>query len=167
MGFSAGNQSWKLRTSHGRKGRFVNPVSLWEAATEYFEWADSNPWKKIEQANKPVAATDGTLSYLVELPVARPYTLSGLCSFWKVNQAYWRKFRKSKSDDESFAEVISRIEDVIYVHKFEGAVIGAFNVNIIMRDLGLLEKKQAEQRTVVTVRRDQPNGDIVLESAID
>lgn len=165
MGFKTGNQAWKERSTSGRKGRFADPESLWEAATKYFDWVDNNPWLKVEQSHKPFLKEDGSLSYLIELPIARPYTLSGLCSFWNVNQAYWRKFRQSKQLDERFTNVITRIEDIIYIQKFEGAAVGVFNPNIIMRDLGLQNKKQQAGLTAnVYVRRDEANGDIVIES---
>ncbi|MCK8490747.1 DNA-packaging protein [Spirosoma sp. RP8] len=83
-------------------------------------------------------------------------------------QGYWRKFKESKRDDEAFQWAIARIEDVIYSHKFEGAVLGYFNANIIMRELGLHNKQrrsdQIQQQQRVLVRREQSNGGIVLET---
>lgn len=32
----------------------------------------------------------------------------------------------------------------MYAQKFEGASVGAFNANIIARDLGLIDKKEVE-----------------------
>ena len=38
--------------------------------------------------------------------------------------------------------VIHKIEDCIYNQKFEGAIIGLYNANIIARDLGLSDKNE-------------------------
>lgn len=42
------NQFWKLRSRHGRKRLFASAKLLWEAAEEYFAWADKTPWHKTE-----------------------------------------------------------------------------------------------------------------------
>ncbi|WP_255720688.1 DNA-packaging protein [Spirosoma oryzicola] len=84
-----------------------------------------------------------------------------------MGQSYWRKFKESKRDDEAFQWAIARIEDVIYSHKFEGAVLGYFNANIITRELGLQNRQrrdeQLQQKQRALVRREQSNGDIILE----
>ena len=56
-----------------------------------------------------------------------------------ANEAYWRQFKAKNHRD--FSTVISRIESVIETQQFEGAVVGAFNANIIARKLGLSDKQ--------------------------
>lgn len=115
---------------------FASPTLLWESACEYFEWCDTNPWMKKDWVGKD--ATE------VDRPNARPYTMSGLCLFLDCSDSYFREFKSNppKGSTEDFLTVITRIEQTIYTQKFEGAVVGAFNANIIARDLGLVDKKE-------------------------
>lgn len=161
MGAPKGNEFWKLRSKHGRDKLFKTPELLWEAACEYFHWCNEHPWLKMEQnkgrtSMKVDLKNDGVdfdtiqPNTLVALPTARPYTLSGLCLYLNCNQAYFRQFRSLINDkkeekltqlDKDFSTVITRIEETIYTQKYEGAVVGAYNPNIIARDLGLVDKK--------------------------
>ena len=78
---------------------------------------------------------------LIGLPTVRPFTLSGLQLYIGCNDHYFSQFKKNlDEDEEDFTSVITRIEKTIYTQKFEGAVVGAFNANIIARDLGLSDK---------------------------
>ena len=134
MAAPAGNQFWKLRSKHGRDHLFASPELLWTACCEYFQWCDENPWTKKDWVGK-----DGDE---VERPTQRPYTLSGLCLYLDCSSSYFREFKRHCTKD--FLTVVTRIEETIYTMKFEGAVVGAFNANIIARDLGLVDKKETE-----------------------
>ncbi len=46
-----------------------------------------------------------------------------------------------EGDYPAFFEVITRADQIIDQHQFEGASVGAFNANIIARKLGLADKK--------------------------
>jgi hypothetical protein len=128
--FVKGNQFWKLRSEHGRDKLFASPELLWEAATEYFNWVDSHPWYKVE------AVKSGDLAgTLMKIPMVRPYTLSGFQLYIGSSESYWRDFKKANHAD--FSSVIAEIENAMTTQKFEGAAVGAFNANIISRDLGL------------------------------
>lgn len=136
MAAPEGNQFWKLRSKHGRDKLFESPDLLLEAAQEYFQWCDENPWIK----NDAVKGGD-MAGVLIKIPTARPYTLSGLCVYIGANESYWRNFKKDNKI-EGFSAVITHVEEVIRTQKFEGAAVGAFNANIIARDLGLSEKTE-------------------------
>lgn len=145
------NQFWKLRSKHGRDMLFASAGLLWEAATQYFEWCDRHPWEKVEQAKslgKPFVDKKGKVTFpdsTVRMPTQRPYTLSGLCLYLCCNQGYFRTFKiQLPTGEEDFNTIITRIEETIYTQKFEGACVGAFNANIISRDLGLKEKTETE-----------------------
>lgn len=130
-----GNQFWKLRSKHGRDKLFASAPLLWEAAMEYFEWCDNNPWIKKDWVGKDADE--------VNRPTARPYTLSGLCLYLGCNSAYFRTFKAQLPEgEEDFNTVITRIEETLYTQKFEGAAVGAFNANIIARDLGLVDRQE-------------------------
>lgn len=161
-----GNKFWQQRSKHGRDRLFKSADLLWEAACEYFQWCDDNPWLKVEQKKgnsnvdilelMAIAKKEGldvnqviksATSSLMEIPTARPYTIQGLCSYLDgINVGYFNDFEKSlkdKTDNASkdFSVVITRIHETIYQQKFEGATIGTFNATIISRDLGLTDKK--------------------------
>lgn len=131
MAAPKGNQFWKLRSKHGRDKLFSSPELLWQAACEYFEWCDKNPWKET----KSKETKDGV--FCEESPTARPYTFSGLCFYLRCDESYFRKF--SDDHEKGFFTVINDIKSVIETQQFEGAVVGAFNANIIARKLGIKE----------------------------
>lgn len=149
-----GNQFWKNRSKHGRNKLFGTPKLLMQAALEYFQWCDSNPWIKKEQLKKPTVIKDKKgnerVESIADIPTARPYTLSGLCIYLCVNSQYFIDFKQSIAPKEGekwtkknkdFSEVIHTIEEIIRTQKFEGAAVGAFNANIIARDLGMVDRK--------------------------
>jgi DNA-packaging protein gp3 len=137
-GAPKGNQFWKLRSKHGRDRIFATPEIMWEAACEYFEWCDKNPFQAVE-----VSA-----GCKVTVPKMRPYTLSGLSIYLDVWTSYFDEF--SKTCSKEFSEVISRIREVIYSQKFSGAASGFFNANIIARDLGLADKREEQTTALIT-----------------
>jgi hypothetical protein len=140
-GFNKGNQFWKLRSKHGRDKIFATPEILWDSACEYFEWCDNNPWKEKDWVGKDAIR--------VERETQRPYTLTALCIYLGVNTQYFTDFKETCSKD--FSLVITRIEEIIKNMKYEGAVVGAFNANIISRDLGLIDKKEQALNGTVTI----------------
>jgi hypothetical protein len=134
-----GNQFWKNRTKHGRDKLFAEPQILWEAATEYFQWCDENPWKEQDWVGK-----DG--DEVVKNRV-RPYTLSGLCVYLDCGEQTLRDYRNRPD----YSEVYTRIEQIIRTQKFEGAAAGFFNANIIARDLGLSDKQEQKVQADVNM----------------
>nr|DAN89881.1 MAG TPA: Terminase small subunit [Caudoviricetes sp.] len=144
MAAPKGNQFWKLRSKHGRDKLFATPELLWEAACEYFQWCDDNPWAVIKTKKK------GNKKETESTPTQRPYTLRGLMVYCDASEAFWRKFKKS--NHEGFLSVIERIESIIETQQLEGATVGAFNPNIIARQLGLVDK--SEVNNTGSVRAD-------------
>ncbi len=151
MAAPVGNNFWQLRSKHGRDKLFESPELLWKAACEYFKWCQDNPWFRTEQVKipgKPIRDDDGELFFppnIVHIPTARPFTMQGLCLFLNCNTAYFRQFKSGLPEDEQdFSTVIARIEETVYQQKFEGAAVGAFNANIIARDLGLTDKQTTD-----------------------
>ena len=136
--FQPQNQFWKHRSKHGRDKLFATPKLLWDAACEYFEATDQRKWVKKDWVGKD--------AFEVERETETPYTLTGLYLFLDVNHAYFSDFKKTCSLD--FSDIITRIEQIIYTQKFEGAAVGAFNANIIARDLGLANKEDITQTNI-------------------
>lgn len=139
-----GNQFWKLRSKHGRDKLFATPDLLWEEACKYFEWCDDNP---LQEMVLDKIRVNGMGDKLIKesMPKMRPYTMHGLCLYLDCNTAYFRQFKAELGDKtKDFSTVITRIEEIIYNQKFEGAVAGFFNANIIARDLGLSDKSETK-----------------------
>lgn len=127
-----GNQWWKRRSKHGRDVIFSDPNKMWEAACEYFEFADSNLLKSEKVFGTGLRMNEAKM---------RPFSLKGLCIFLGVNERYFTQFKASIACTEDFSTIISMIEDVIYQQQYDGAAAGLLNANIISRSLGLVNRE--------------------------
>lgn len=130
----------------GRPRKFT-PEEFKKAWEDYFESVDNNPWMKQEAIKSGDMA--GTI---ISVPTARPYTEMGFCAFHNLGESFLRQLADSiegKEDKKSreFSSVLTRARAKCYSQKFEGAAVGAFNANIIARDLGLVEKKELDHTT--------------------
>lgn len=132
------NQFWKLRSKHGRDKIFSSPSIFLEAAMEYFESADKNPWFKNE-----VVKTGQEAGKLLPVPTQRPYTIEALCIFLDITHKTFLNYEKDEKYKDFF-QVFTHVRDMIENNQFEGATVGAYNANIIARKLGLADRKEHE-----------------------
>lgn len=132
MSAPEGNQFWKLRSTHGRDLIFSSPTILWEACCEYFEATDARKWKSVEFNGKDAVRC--------EVPKETPYTWTGLYVFLDIDHKTWVAYENR----EDFIPICTRVRNIIYTQKLEGAAVGAFNANIISRDLGLKERTESD-----------------------
>lgn len=159
MAAPTGNQFWKLRSKHGRDKLFTTPELLWDAACEYFQWCDENPWttRKAIQKTVPMKKKVGKKVQIVNeeqtqreiTPTQRPYSLAGFCIYVGASTNWFLEFENGcKNNNEiDFLEVIARVRETIETQQFEGACVGAFNANIIARKLGLSDKQEVDHTT--------------------
>lgn len=153
MGAPKGNQFWKLRSKHGRDKIFSSPQVFLEACYEYFEATDKRKWYKTEFHGKDANEC--------HVPNETPYTITGLYIFLDISKETWYDYKKRKD----FVDVITHVENIIYTQKFEGATVGAFNANIIARDLGLKDNQEIDQNIksnnlkIEVVKMDGKNDD--------
>lgn len=131
--FLPGNKFWTERSKHGRAPIFETSEDLWSACVEYFEWVHDNPLYEDKLVTFQGVATHEPIAKM------RAMTIGGLCVFLDISQETWGVWRKNRTD---FSEVITRVEEIIRVQKFEGAAADLLNPNIIARDLGLSEKTE-------------------------
>lgn len=135
MAAPLGNQYWRLIENPGRNKEFATPDDLWAKAVEYFTWCDENPLLSYEWNGKdPVKC---------ELEKMRAYTIKGMCLFIGIDETTFGTYTNADSH-KAFHGISTRIRDVIYTQKFEGAAAGMLNPNIIARDLGLIEKQNID-----------------------
>lgn len=130
----------------GRPYKFT-PKEFELAWKQYFHWVDNNPWYK----NKAVT-TGKEAGTIIKIPANRPYTEIGFCAFQGLGEKYVSKLaaRLEGKEDEISVElrhILSWARARCYCQKFEGAVVGAFNVSIIARELGLMDKKENNHTT--------------------
>jgi hypothetical protein len=137
MAAPEGNQYWRLRESHGRDLEYKTSEELQAEVIKYFEWCDENPWYKNEAIK-----SGESVGEIIKVPTARPYTISGLCIHLGISFKTWKAY----CSREDFVHITTYAEEIIYTQKFEGAAVGAFNANIIARDLGLSEKTDTNMK---------------------
>lgn len=130
MSAPKGNKYWQFAENTGRPLDYT-PEELWEKSKEYFEWCDQNPWYK----NEAIKGGDSA-GQIISIPTSKPYTLKGLCIFANISFQTFENYSRK----QDFVEITTRIREICYTQKFEGAAVGAFNPNIIARDLGLTDK---------------------------
>lgn len=132
----SGQQLWqiveqRLKSNGGRPRTFETPEAMFEAALAYFKWADANPLveeKAFQFQGAPVMA---------DINKMRPYTLKAFMLHAGSSYQSWSDYRARAE----FSEVVNMIDDTIRTQKFDGAVAGLMNPNIIARDLGLADKQ--------------------------
>jgi len=132
--FKSGNQAWKARSTHGRKPIFKDADTLHAACLQYFQWCEDTPLMAIELVKYQGEAKQ------VRVPKMRAMTIAGLCNFLDISTTTWGNYRTNPD----FLEVIERVENIIYVQKFEGAAADMLNGNIIARELGLSDRQDVK-----------------------
>jgi hypothetical protein len=132
MSAPAGNQFWKQRATHGREKIWETPELLWESCMEYFEATDNRKWIKKDWVGKDAEE--------VERETETPYTWTGLYLFLDCVHSTWQEYEKR----QDFTAITARVRHIIYTQKFEGAAVGAFNANIIARDLNLKDSTETD-----------------------
>jgi len=133
MAWEEGNQFWRLADHKGQNIAFESPQDLWDKASDYFKWCDDNPLQEMKVFN----GKEGIVS--TNVPKMRAYTLKHLCLHIGVNEKYFNQFNEEGNPE--YSNIITRIRDIIYTQKFQGAAADLLNPNIIARELGLADKQ--------------------------
>lgn len=134
----------------GRPFKF-KPEEFDLAWQQYFQWVDENPWFKNEAVKSGELA--GTI---IKVPTARPYSEVGFCAFHNLGEKYiseladtlqkHAKDKESKNKEEALqlSNILTQARARCRAQKFEGAAVGAFNANIIARDLGMADNQNVK-----------------------
>lgn len=115
------------------------PEELYEKAKEYIHEVQETPWVK----NEAIKSGDYA-GQIIHIPTARPLTIHGFCVFAGITTQTFYNYEKQ----EAYFDIITRIREVFYAQKFEGAAVGAFNPVIIARDLGLREQVESKNENI-------------------
>lgn len=154
---------WEWRKNVGRPKAIASPKKMWALACDYFRSIDERPLLKQEQRKSPIKIEKGTVidedlrdeikSPVIGIETMRPYTWAGFEAYLfergiLANLDHYKCNLENRYQE--FIEIIRAIDKVMYAQKFEGAAAGAFNANIIARDLGLADSSK------LTVTEEQP-----------
>lgn len=131
------NEFWKARSKHGRDKIFATPEDLWEAAQEYFKWAEENPLYKNDSIRQGVRAGE-----LIQTPVDRPLTIEGMCIFFGCTSETFQNYASNSEEYKDFFPITSQIKEIIRDQKLTGAVVGNYKENIVARLLGMADKQE-------------------------
>jgi hypothetical protein len=143
---------WKERAKQGKE-YFTNPVGrpkslespaeLWELACQYFERVTGEPWFKKDWKGKD--------AFEVEAPTAAPFLWSGFEDFLfeKKGITTLKDYRTASRNEDyrdgtyrEFAEVVRAIDNIMTTQKVSGALVGAYNSNLVARLEGLVDKSE-------------------------
>ena len=127
MAAPEGNQYWRL-AHDWRKPKKYSPEDLLDKAKEYADWCETNPLHELKVFGTGVK---------IEVPKMRAMTIEGFCLFANMAKSTFYLYEK----DEAYSEVITRVRDLFYSQKIEGAAADLLNPNIIARELGLTDKQ--------------------------
>lgn len=144
MAAPKGNTYWKLAKDWGiGADRKYTPDDLWTKALEYFRWVESHPLKEEK--------VFGT-GLRMQVSKLRAMSIVGFCIFANID----RKTLSAYEADEAYLHITTRIRDIIYTQKFEGACADLLNSNIIARELGLTDRQDITS-----------NGDSIASSSLN
>lgn len=130
MGAPKGNQYYLLRSKDGKEPIY-SPEELAKWANDYFNFCINTPL----QSSEIVKYKDH--HEVVTVPKLRAFTIKGLCVFLDISDETFSNYSKR----EEYIGVTTRIRNIIYTQKFEGAAADLLNQNIIARDIGLVDRK--------------------------
>lgn len=91
---------------------------------------------------------DGALTF--NLPKMRAMTVSALCIFLDISPNTWLAHRTR----EGFLPICSRVDEIIWTQKFQGAAAGLLNPSIFARDLGLADRSKLSGRDGGPIKAD-------------
>ncbi|WP_228853260.1 DNA-packaging protein [Aegicerativicinus sediminis] len=123
------NDFWTLRKDLSPDGKKLSVDEIYEKAQEYIDYCRENPLYSQDFKGRDASA--------VYYPKMRAMTIEGLCHHLGIVRKTWDNWKK----DPKYLHIITRVEQLIYVYKFEGAAADMLNANIIARELGLVDKK--------------------------
>lgn len=138
----------------GAPGSRLTPEALWDMACLYFQGSEDD-----RMYTKDFIRSGESAGKIVEVDTVRPFSWVSLDLFLlskgiKISVNTIRKNHDNRFGE--FQEVINRIGDIIYEQKFDGAAIGGYNPQLIIRDLGLADKVDASVKTEQPLFVDTP-----------
>lgn len=140
----------KFAANHGPWAeKKYTPLALLEKAIEYLKWCKDNPLKEEMVFGS---------GFRTEVNKMRAPTIRGFCVYADISSITFFNYENDKSNTE-YLNITSRIRDLFYAPKLEGAAAGLLNANIIARELGLTDKQEVKadvsQKSVTVMVNDE------------
>ena len=137
---------WDIRSKDGRDKIFADAGLLWENARVYFKYCTENPLKPLRRDKGDRFSTR-----------VQVMTISGLSLYLGCPTKWFEDFKQYLAGraqewtdaDKAMQEVIDRIEQVVYLHKYNNAVAGLLNVHMVIWEMTMNEKKDSENEKQV------------------
>lgn len=130
--------------SAGRKLRYT-PAQIIEEFRLYIEDLKQNPIE-VETDYKRQAEQGGRVQQRRVTKYNRPPKVLDFITRWLGQSHQWWYALPKGKHGATYQQVQERIEQYCRDVKFDGAVVGIYNANIIARDLGLTEKVELKKR---------------------
>ena len=134
--------------------RSYTPEALEARFEEYVSWAKANP----------ICINKVSGGEIIPVPTERPLSLTGFCVFADIVENTFRDYEKL----EEFSSITTRARTTFANSQIEGALVGAFNPNIVARLQGLAERqdvttngKEIKQTPVVAFTVDADAASII------
>lgn len=112
---------------------YLDPVAFLTACAEYFEWCEKHPLQEEQlfSAKEGIRRTD--------TDKVRAFTKTGLCLHIGIPVGRLETYRGYGGEWE---DAVEAVEAVMHTQKFENAAVNLLNASMIVRDLGLADKKE-------------------------
>lgn len=78
-----------------------------------------------------------------------------MCIYLDISDETWATYRTK----EGFIGVTRKAEQIIRTQKFSGAAADLLNPNIIARDLGLVDKKETDNKGTVNITMESKDAE--------
>jgi hypothetical protein len=123
-----------LRTFNFSNKKY-NPEEWVLKLKEYFEFMKTQTWTKYESIKSGDMAGE-----LISIPIRTPLTRDNLCIFAEISGDTLRNYASDKQGYENHFEVTRQALKYIDNNQLEGALVGAYNSNLVARLQGLKEE---------------------------
>lgn len=130
----------------GIKKRF-KPKEIQQKFIEYVQSLIDNPIELEERVQRLSSSGNKTGTRNITLRCAPPRITDFVIRWLGMSMNWWSNIDKG-SNGRHYKETKARITEYIYNCKLNGAYIGAYNANIVARDIGLRDGVDVEQRNI-------------------
>jgi len=131
--FEKGNEFWIFREGNGKFKTYT--LKEWcEVLVAYFEHMKTQKWDVLEPIKSGESA--GTV---MKIPVQVPLTRKGLAVFACISEDTIRNYASNKPPYIDYFEVTNAALQMIDNNQIEGALINAYNSNLVARIQGIKE----------------------------
>lgn len=132
--FEKGNQFYKFRLTNGKFKKYT-PEEWGIKLAEYFDYMASQSWIKNE------AIKSGDLAgTTMQVETAMPLSRKSLAVFAEISEDTLRNYASNKDEYTDYFDLTTQALNIIDSNQIDGALIGAYNTNLVARLQGLKDE---------------------------